>query len=57
MELVAVVQALRQISNDRIVRISTDSSLGKMGIKDWSFMWKWNGLRMENRWQVSTVSL
>ena len=57
MELMAPINALKQININKTVEIYTDSKYVKLGITEWIFKWKNNGWKTSNKSKVKNLEL
>ena len=57
MELLAPIEALKQIPKGSKVQIFTDSKYVKSGITEWIYNWKKNGLKTANKQEVKNKDL
>jgi ribonuclease HI len=57
MELLAVIEALEQLTRPAAVRVTTDSKYVKQGITEWIHNWKRNGWRTSAKKPVKNSDL
>ena len=57
MELLAPIEALKEIPKGSKVQIFTDSKYVKLGITEWIYNWKKNGWKTSNKQEVKNKDL
>ena len=57
MELIAVIQAIKSISESKKLKIFTDSKYVKNGIQDWIINWEKNGWKTASKKPVANKDL